>query len=166
MSDAIDQRDTLYRRYAPAAYRRAHHLLGSEADADEVVHDVFLSLFERPEQQRAATSIAGYFYGAVTHACLNRLRNQRTRARLALQHHADAVLPFDPGTGPESSLAARVVLANLPEPLAEVAVYYYVDELTQREIAEILGCSPRHVGNHLERLSRWAAQQEKQACQR
>src|SRR5688572_17215314 len=40
--------ESLYREHAPAASRRALRLLGSLSDADEVVHDVFLRLFEQP----------------------------------------------------------------------------------------------------------------------
>jgi DNA-directed RNA polymerase specialized sigma24 family protein len=52
----------------------------------------------------------------------------------------------------------------MPEPLALVAVYYYVDELSHAEIARIMGCSSRHVGNLLERLTLWAANEESAAC--
>jgi RNA polymerase sigma-70 factor (ECF subfamily) len=51
----------------------------------------------------------------------------------------------------------------LPEPLGHVAVYYYLDELTHEEIAELLGCSRRHVGNLLVRLSAWARADEQQS---
>jgi len=46
-------------------------------------------------------------------------------------------------------------LEQLPRALAEVAVYYYVDELSQQEIADLMGCSRRHVGHLIERLEAW-----------
>ena len=165
MTQPRDPRDELYRLHAAAAFRRAQRLLGSEADADEVVHDVFVTLFERPAQQRQALNMSAYFYAAVTHACLNLIRNRRTRERLT-QEHERALPSHDAGTGPEWSLSARIVLANLPEKLAHVAVYYYLDELSQSEIAEILGCSRRHVGDLLARLARWAEDQEQLLCRR
>ena len=55
-------------------------------------------------------------------------------------------------------------LARLPEPLAQVAVYRYVDEMTHDEIARILGCSRRHVGDLLERLEA-RAHGEEAACE-
>ena len=108
--------------------------------------------------------MSAYLYGAVTHACLNRIRNQRNRARLAAEHIDPPAA--DPGTAPEVALLARSTLASMPEPLAQVAIYYYLDELTQREIAEVLGCSHRHVGELLQRLTRWAERQEIRACRR
>jgi DNA-directed RNA polymerase specialized sigma24 family protein len=44
------------------------------------------------------------------------------------------------------------VLAQLPPELAEVAIYFHCDEMTQDEIAALLACSRRHVGHLLERL--------------
>lgn len=163
MSPTRQERDELYRKHAAGAFRRAQRLLGSAADAGEVVHDVFIALFERPERYRGG-AMSAYVYGAVTHACLNRLRNLRTRQRLTREHELMADLRVDPGTAAETSFVARATLAMLPEPLAQVAVYYYVDELSHREIAEVLGCSHRHVGNLLARLKSWAETQEQRAC--
>jgi RNA polymerase sigma factor (sigma-70 family) len=165
LTHSPDPRDELYRLHAAAAFRRAQRLLGSEADADEVVHDVFVALFERPEQQREALSMSAYFYAAVTHACLNLIRNRRTRQRLT-EEHERALPRHDAGTGPELSTSARILLANLPEKLAQLAVYHYLDELSHAEIAQILGCSRRHVGDLLARLSRLARDQELLQCRR
>ena len=163
MTHGLDPRDELYRRHAAGAFRRAQRLLGSAADAEEVVHDVFVALFERPAQQREALNMSAYLYAAITHACLNLIRNRRTRQRLTEEH--GRVLPtHDPGLGPELTTRARFLLAALPEKVADVAVYYYVDELSHGDIAEILGCSRRHVGDLLARLSRWAADWELSQC--
>jgi len=159
-----DPREELYRLHAAGAFRRAQRLLGSEADADEVVHDVFLALFERLEPVQAADDISAYLYGAVTHACLNRIRNQRNRQRLR-DEHATVQAAHHDGREPEWALTARAVLAQLPDDLACAAVYYYVDELSHREIAEVMGCSRRHIGNLLARLARWTEGQEKRLCE-
>lgn len=156
--------DALYRAHAPSAFRRARRVLGSEADAHEVVHDVFLSLLERPEQFAGKSSLTTFLYSAVTHACLNRLRNHGTRARL-LREHAPSARPSARPAAPADDVAAlRAVLAALPEPLAQVAVYYYLDELTHADIARVLDCSRRHVGDLLQRLSAWAEAQESRPC--
>ena len=46
-----------------------------------------------------------------------------------------------------------MLVPHLDEELAQVAVHYYLDEMTHAEIADILGCSRRQVGYLLERLS-------------
>lgn len=142
-------------------YRRARRLLGSDADANEVLQDLFVSLLVRPEQLGARDAWSSYLYAATTHACLNRLRNQRRRAQLLACEPAWDGLRRT--TDPEALLRLRDALIGLPEELAAVAVYHALDGLHQHEIAEILGCSRRHVGHLLERLRSWGEGQE-QAC--
>jgi RNA polymerase sigma factor (sigma-70 family) len=152
----------LYLKHAPGAFRRARRMLGNTADADDVVHDVFLSLFEDYERFRGQSMVSTYVYGAVTHACLNRMRNQRKRRDLAAQHLREARV--DPGQAAESIAMLRDLFARLPEPLSEVAVYHYLDELSQREIASLLGCSHTHVGALIARLTLWISQHEVALC--
>jgi RNA polymerase sigma factor (sigma-70 family) len=158
-----DLYEELYRQHAPAAFRRAQRMLGGVSDADEVVHDVFLRLFEQPEQFLGQSRVSTYLYSAVTHECLNRIRNRRTRARLTEQRR-HLWSASDPGTSAESAVVVRELLAQLPATLAAVAVYYYFDELSQREIAGLLDCSHSQVGNLLAQLASWLKDQEKAVC--
>jgi RNA polymerase sigma-70 factor (ECF subfamily) len=137
-------------------------MLGNASDADEVVHDVFLYLFEEPSRFAGTSRLSTYLYRAVTNACLNRIRNARARQRLvAEQQHG---MPMhDPGGRAEWSASARALLRRLPEPLAAVAVYRFIDELSQREIGSLLGCSHSHVGVLLQRLEDWI-ERERSAC--
>jgi len=154
----------VYRRYAPSALRRARRILGSEVDADEVVHDVFLQLLEHPEQYRAQSAFSMYLYSAVTHACFNQLRNRRKRRQLIERFLVPHATTGAAGASGEIGVQLRSALTAMPEPLAEVAVYYYMDGLTHEEIAELVGCSRRQVGNHLEAITRWASREELRAC--
>jgi RNA polymerase sigma-70 factor (ECF subfamily) len=158
-----DDCDALYRKHAPAAFRRAQRMLGSAADADEVVHEVFLRLFEGPTTFRGTSKLSTYLYSAVTHVCLNRIRNSRTQNRLASER-VHVIPTRDPGTRPEWTVAAHDLLRRLPDPLAAVAVYYYLDELSQREIAEILGCSHVHVGKLIRRIEVFADETRRASC--
>lgn len=152
--------ESVYRRHGAAVYRRALRLLGSSADAHEVVQDVFLSLFENPSQYASASSLTTFLYSATTHACLNRLRNRKNRERLLREHMEPGAGEADGGPTPEQQLMLRRALAEMPEELAHVLVYYCVDGLSHEEIARLLSCSRRHVGNLLERVNAWGRSQE------
>ncbi|MDH5675235.1 MAG: sigma-70 family RNA polymerase sigma factor [Myxococcales bacterium] len=154
--------DLVYRRYAPAALRRARRLLGDAAEADEVIHDVFLRLLEHPQRFRGDSALSTYLYSAVTHACFNQLRNAQNRRRLLERFRPPA--PTPPESPAEIGAELRSALLAMPEPLAEVAVYFYMDGLTHEEIAELIGCSRRQVGNHITAITRWASREELRAC--
>lgn len=124
-------------------------LLGDGQEAREVVQEIFTSLLDRPEQFRGESKILTWLYSATTHSCLNRIRNRKTRLRL-LEERAT----HEPATTPdlEGMTAAREILARLPEEIAQAAVHYYFDQMTHAEIAEVMGCSRRHVGDLLVRF--------------
>jgi RNA polymerase sigma factor (sigma-70 family) len=143
--------EDLYRTHGHSALRRARRLLGNEEEAREVLHEVFASLLDRPGQYQGASALTTWLYGATTHGCLNLLRNQRSRARL-LAARSDAEDAIGSPPTAERLVILRDLLARVPEELARVAVYYYADEMTHDEIATVLACSRRHVGDLLERL--------------
>lgn len=155
--------DRLYRLHAGGAFRRAQRILGNAADAHEIVHDVFLSLFERPEQFASRSTFTTFLYSMVTHACLNHLRNQKNRLRL-LEEHAPSVLVPSAAAAPERIVELRALLQGMPEELAHVAIYRYFDALPQSDIARVMGCSTREVAKLLTRLEQWAEQPKGAQC--
>jgi RNA polymerase sigma-70 factor (ECF subfamily) len=143
--------DALYRTHGHAVLRRARRLLRDEDAARDVLQDVFLDLFRKPETLEIR-SIATYLYGATTHACLNRLRNGKTRAKLVALETAGRASVQAPHA--ETRAIASELLAGLTDEDAELAVYLFCDELTHEEIAELTGSSRRTVGNLAMRLRR------------
>lgn len=131
--------------------RRARYLLGSEDDAREVLHEVFLSLLDSPDQFAEKSQMTTWLYSVTTHGCLNRLRNERTRRRI-LAEKSPPPSEASLADSPEHGVVLRQELARLPDELAEVAVYHYVDGMTHEEIAGVLKCSRRHVGDLIERV--------------
>ena len=55
------------------------------------------------------------------------------------------------------SLSAQLVLRGIPERLQEIAIYYGLDEMSQEEIALVLGLSQKTVSNRLRELRSWFA---------
>jgi len=139
----------IYHEHGHVVLRRAQRLLGNESDAQEVLQEIFLSLVARPSQFEGRASITTFLYGMTTNHCLNRLRNMRKRGQLLEQKGGEASIS---SSGNEERLIAKEFLSRLPAKLATVAVHYYIDEMTQEEISEILGCSRRMVGKWLAKL--------------
>lgn len=150
--------EAAYRAHGPHVLRRATLLLGRDSDAREVVQEVFLSLVDQPQQFGGRSALSTFLYSATANRCLNRLRDERTRARLLTER--TVALP-GPRHAPSAEHVAelRAVLLRLPSELAQVAVYQLADEMSQEEIAEVMGCSRRHVRELQARLSSALAQE-------
>jgi RNA polymerase sigma-70 factor (ECF subfamily) len=141
--------DQLYRSHGPAVLRRARQILQDEAEARDALQEIFLSLANHTSFTLRDGTTA-WFYIRTTNYCLNRLRDDKNRARLRSERLAPPATSALPDV--ETTVMARGLLERLPAPLAEVAVYYYCDEMTHEEIAALLGCSRRHVGHLVERI--------------
>jgi len=147
MASVLDV-EQLYRAHGYHVLRRARRLLRSETEAQDVLQELFLSLVNDPGQFRQESSAVTWFYGAATHLCLNRIRNRKTRLRLL---HERSPVSETQRSRTENILIAEELLAALPDEEAQAVIHYYIDECTHDEIARLLACSRRHVGNLIER---------------
>lgn len=151
---SLDRRDVerIYRDHGHLVLRRARQILGDEAEAREVLQEVFTALLDRPEQFTGDAAPSTYLYAMTTHRCFNLLRDARTRSRLL----ADRVAPATDragGSDAEAHALLRQLLARVPLDEARAAFHYYLDGMTRPEVAAELGCSLRQVGNLLNRLA-------------
>ena len=142
--------EALYRKHGKMVFRRARALLHDTQAAHDAVQDVFVrALGARAEFEHAASPVA-WLCKVTTNHCLNRLRDLERRRELLAERPPPAEEAIPPSAEPR--LDVSDLLARLPPELAEIAVYYYVDQLNQDEIAEILGVARRTVGHRLEQF--------------
>jgi RNA polymerase sigma factor (sigma-70 family) len=152
--------EALYRSYGHSVLRRARQILANEADASDMVQEIFAGLVARPEQFDGRSAPSTFLYAVTTHACLQRLRDRRNRLRLIDEQVRPWIDDVDPRSA-EARAAVQAVLAQLPDEQARAAVYYHLDGMSHAEIAEVMACSPRHVGNLLARIDeRFGARKE------
>ena len=138
----------LYQSHGAIVLRRAYRITGSHDEAKDVLQELFRRLVERPESLDGARNQVAWLYGATTHMCLNRIRDHKNRERL-LQERRPPEHAHEPSA--EGVALLRQALESLPDDLGSVLVYYYLDQMTHAEIASMMDCSRRHVGNLLER---------------
>jgi RNA polymerase sigma factor (sigma-70 family) len=148
--------DRLYRDHGKVAFRRARGILGDDEAAADVAHEVFADLVARPEQFHGRSAFTTFLYAAVTHRCLQRLRDEKNRARLLAQN-ATGDSSGGAGGDVEKLVLLRQLTAQLPAELGAVAFYFYVDAMTYDQIAEVMDCSRRHVSDLLTRFRDAAA---------
>lgn len=144
-----DSLGTLYDLTASRLRRVALRVLANEADAEDVVHDLFVGL---PEAMRHYVESGRLFPWLV--GCTMRLALMRLRAGTR-RREADWELARDSSTADRPDLAPEVQetfarISELPDSLREV-VLLRVEGLQHAEIASTLGISE---GNSRIRLAR------------
>jgi RNA polymerase sigma-70 factor (ECF subfamily) len=150
--------DDLAQRHLDAAYNLGRWLLGNEHDAADAVHDAFV------RATRAADSYAGgnaraWWLAIVRNCCLARLAS---RKREAQQRHLSVVQTMPPQTddveadveASQRQAAIAMQLRALPEEFREALVLREIEDLSYREIADVLGVP---IGTVMSRLARGRA---------
>jgi RNA polymerase sigma-70 factor (ECF subfamily) len=162
--------ETLMEQHAGRLYRVAFGITRDHSDADEVVQDVFLTLFNKVDSFEGRAALGSWLYRVTTNAALIKCRGKRARVEVKLEdclptfladgHRAGerSFLLADWSQDPEAELVSketRAVLDRsiraLPEHYRAVLILRDVEELSNEEIAEITGESVASVKSRLHR---------------
>jgi RNA polymerase sigma-70 factor (ECF subfamily) len=126
----------LYDRHAAAMLRVAFRLLMSAAEAEDVVHDVFVGLPEALRRYEERGALVGWLKRVTVRVALSRLRRDELRAMRPM----DASLEV-PARDPVSAIDLEAAVAALAPSLRAVLVLKEVEGYSHAEIAEMIGIS-------------------------
>ena len=163
--------EALMTRHAGRVYRLAYGITRNPADAEEVVQDVFLTVVRKHRQLRGAGGArATWMYRVTMNAALNRRRGKRRELEVSLEEHLPhytedghragdrSDLLVDWSSTPEERVLSgesRRVLENaidsLPDHYRAVLVLRDVEDLSNEEVASIVGDSLASVKSRLHR---------------
>src|SRR5215831_8015542 len=147
--------DALFRQHVAQVLRQAMHLLGHAAEAEEVVQDVFLAVYEKAPSFRGEAAFTTWLFRLTANAALSRLRRRKRSKEVAMEEY---LLRFRP----DGHHLVRPVVdwsANLEERLADAQVQQLLrqaiellqpldkavlvlsdfEDLSNKEIGEALG---------------------------
>jgi RNA polymerase sigma-70 factor (ECF subfamily) len=135
--------DRLSRRHLDRAYGVALRMTGSRADAQDVVQDVFLRLWQRPDAWRPGQAqFSTWLYRVVVNRCLDLKRRPRGTDLDSVEE------PQDPDANAEDSLldaersrALDSAVNQLPERQREAIVLTYTAGLRNAEAASAMDIS-------------------------
>ena len=132
----------LVERHYDSAYRVALRMTGNSPDAEDIAQDVCLALADKLRTFRGQSRFSTWLYQVVVNACRDHHRH-RTRTKTL---HEDFVLVDELDHGDRLDDAKRLgwlseAIATLEPTLRETAVLVLSEDLSHREVAEVLGCA-------------------------
>ncbi|MCA2988988.1 RNA polymerase sigma-70 factor [Gemmatimonas sp.] len=133
--------------------------VGDAARAEELVQDVFFTLWERRAEWIVTGSVPAYLFSAVRSRALNVRRRDAVEQRWAddeAHEHVRALHPAPPRADTmletmEARARLETAMAALPPRLAQVMLMRWYGGLSYAEIANTLGISVKGVENQLGR---------------
>jgi RNA polymerase sigma-70 factor (ECF subfamily) len=138
--------EALYDRYGRAAYSLARRILTEETLAQDVVQEVFLSLWRDARRFDAGRgTVATYLLSMTHHRAVDVVRREENLRRWRTSDEGLELAP-DPKARVEDEVEAserraevRAVLKDLPDPQRQALLLAYFGGYTQREVAALVG---------------------------
>ncbi len=151
----------VFETYYPRLLRFANSYVDDRFEAENIVQDVFLKLWEKRASLPAEINMQAYLLTMVKNQCMDFLKHQK----VVEQHFADwetvqqqeasfnyyAISQFNPDVMDAESVELLVEKAinDLPEQCRKVFELSRYDSLKYKEIAERLGISVKTVESHV-----------------
>ena len=151
-----------WRRFVPLVSRMARRALGSGEEVDDIVQDVFSSLFRAIHRLREPDALRGFVITITRRVLGHDLRKRRARAHLNADlglHLLDTSDRRDPATH-HAYLHFRLLLGRLNERERRAFILRFVACMDAPEVAHTLGVSVptarRAFSRAQSRLTLWA----------
>ena len=139
--------DTLFRRYYPMLCAYGHRFVELE-DAEEIVEDSLLWIWENRETLVIESSLNSYLFKMVYRRALNKLAHIDATQRADTRFYEEMQeMLQDTDYYQIKELAKRIedAVAALPESYREAFVMHRFRDMSYKEIAETLGVSPKTI---------------------
>ena len=145
--------ETIFRDYYERLCNYANTMINDMDEAEEMVQNTFLVLWEKRENVDIHTSVKSYLYKAVHNNCLNRIKHYKVRR----EYSEYSKYTTEPGLddtsqkiiGKELEEQINLAIDSLPHKCGAVFRLSRFENLTYGEIAEQLNLSVKTVDNHM-----------------
>ena len=133
-----------------------NYVLANE-DAENIVQDVFLVLWEKKDELEITYTLTTYLFTLVKNRCLNFLRhklieeeyNIQMKEELGFKLYALESLDYSYQSETELQEVVKRALDTLPERCREIFIKSRIEGLKYKEISEELGISVNTVENQI-----------------
>jgi len=145
-------------------FNTAISFLQNREDAEDITQDVFIEVYHSLEKFKQQSSISTWIYRITVNKSLDFLRKKNRRKEYGfirnLFYKESGEINLDkghfdhPGVLLEKKENARILFAAielLSENQKTAFILFHVEELSQKEIAEVMGTSPKAVESLIQR---------------
>ena len=144
--------DLLFDKYAQKLYGFVLKFLRSEVDAEEVVQDVFIKVWENRLKLKKDSSFKSYLFTIAYNDVLNRLRSKsyhQAYIREAIALGDETSNSFESVEYKSVLEQVNVLIDKLPDRRRDIFVKSRIEGFSSKEIAERFGISVGTVDNNI-----------------
>ena len=134
---SADAMARLYRQTGPSVYALALSVLKNSYDAEDVLHDCFVSIHAAAGSYRSKGKPMAWILTIAKNLCLKRLREQSRSVQLNPDDWMDYI-EGNPAVTAENKAAIRACMERLSDEERQIVVLHAVSGFKHREIASLL----------------------------
>lgn len=133
----------LYRTHGSRVYSRCLYLLRDKEEARDAMQEVFIKVQKHLGEFRGDASPLTWMTRIATNHCLNVIRAKRAawHDKYKREVQGSEQTHTVGATFKENQQLLKLALAKVEPEVAEAAIYYFVDEMTQAEVCQLVGVS-------------------------
>lgn len=131
-------------RLTPKVMAHAFRLLGNRAEAEDVAQDAMLRLWRiAPDWRQGEAKVTTWLFRVVANLCVDRLRRRRRTAPLEIVEETadDRVSVVEDMHKKAQVSALQDALDELPDRQKQAVILRHIEELSNPEIAAVMGIS-------------------------
>ena len=158
--DALKKQDkkrfeVFYKKYYRPLFTVAYRYVGNTEIAEEIVHDVFITIWNKADQLNIQSSMKSYLFRSIVNSSLNHIKKEKTKSEKQSAYEMAVGQELD-NVGDETNEAEEKLLKGLedalellPDKCKQVLYLSRFGKSKQQDIADQMEISIKTVKNHL-----------------
>lgn len=142
----------LYKTYSPAILKICLGYTGERNQAEDLLQEVFLSVWNNMSKFRQESSWKTWIYRIAVNTCLTYLRKKKL-STVDIDQHPVAAVAEEVSSREQEIQLLYVCISKLPES-ERLIISMVLEEQTYEEIAGVLGISPNNLRVKVHRIKK------------
>ncbi|WP_336958949.1 RNA polymerase sigma factor [Chryseobacterium contaminans] len=140
----------LYKEHSGKIFRVCYGYFNDIEKAKDVMQDTFITVFTNLNELKHQENIVGWIYRIASNKCLRQIENEKKKqlvTEYVFLNHEET----DPYAEETAFVKLHKCIAELPD-MDRLIIGFYLEDLKQDKIAEILGLSHSNVRVRIHRI--------------
>ncbi|EDM34918.1 RNA polymerase ECF-type sigma factor [Pedobacter sp. BAL39] len=142
--------ELVFKKYYKMLVAKAYFILEDEMEAEDLVQNLFVTIWQKSHFLSVKTTIKAYLFGAVHNQCMMYIRDKKVSDR-RLNAYTDTLAVEEEQQEAEPDYAGQLdlIFNDLPVQRQRVFKLVYMDNKKYKEAAEEMGLSVNSIKTHL-----------------